>query len=70
MMYMYMVCCHGIDVHIHALLPHVHALLAGLPAQEIHLCGHESAIPLIRSLAGSMGDEVKVSGEERGGWRE
>ena len=34
---------------------------AGLPAEEIHLCGHESALPLVRRLARTMGDQIEVT---------
>ena len=34
--------------------------LLGLKAKEIHLCGEERTVPLIRELAASMGDQLKV----------
>jgi hypothetical protein len=34
--------------------------LQGLPANEIHLCGDGSALPLVRSLARAMEEEVEV----------
>ena len=34
--------------------------LLGLKAKEIHLCGEERSVPLIRELAASMGDEMKI----------
>ena len=34
--------------------------LLGLKATEIHLCGEERSVPLIRELAASMGDEIEV----------
>lgn len=34
--------------------------LLGLKAKEIHLCGEERSVPLIRELAASMGDELEV----------
>lgn len=40
------------------------ALLA-VNANEIHLCGEETAVPLVQSLLGSTGDEVVVNRYER-----
>ena len=34
--------------------------LLGLKARELHLCGEERTVPLIRELVASMGDELKV----------
>jgi len=34
--------------------------LLGLKAREIHLCGEERSIPLIRELVASMGDEIEI----------
>lgn len=34
--------------------------LLGLKAKEIHLCGEERSVPLIRELAASMGDEIEI----------
>ena len=34
--------------------------LLGLKAKEIHLCGEERSVPLIRELAASMGDELEI----------
>ena len=34
--------------------------LLGLPAREIHLCGHECAIGLVSRLASSMGEPLEV----------
>ena len=34
--------------------------LLGLKAKEIHLCGEERSVPLIRELAASMGDELDI----------
>ena len=34
--------------------------LLGLKAKEIHLCGEERSVPLIRELAASMGDEMEI----------
>ena len=34
--------------------------LLGLKAKEIHLCGEERSVPLIRELAASMGDNIEV----------
>ena len=34
--------------------------LLGLKAKEIHLCGEERSVPLIRELAASMGDKLEV----------
>lgn len=33
----------------------------GVQAKELHLCGEARTVPLIRELAASMGDEVKVN---------
>ena len=32
----------------------------GLKAKEVHLCGEERSVPLIRELAASMGDEMEI----------
>ena len=32
----------------------------GLSAREIHMCGHECAISIVKKLAKSMGEEVEV----------
>lgn len=37
----------------------------GLKAKEIHLCGEERSIPLIRELAASMGDELEINTYKR-----
>ena len=34
--------------------------LLGLKAKEIHLCGEERSVPLIRELVASMGDELEI----------
>ena len=34
--------------------------LLGLKAKEIHLCGEERSVPLIRELAASMGDRIEI----------
>lgn len=34
--------------------------LQGLPANEIHLCGDGSALPLVRTLAKQMGETLQV----------
>ncbi|KAG8527477.1 uncharacterized protein KY384_007629 [Bacidia gigantensis] len=34
--------------------------LLGLKARELHLCGEERTVPLIRELAASMGDKIEV----------
>lgn len=34
--------------------------LLGLKAKEIHLCGEERSVPLIRELAASMGDKIEI----------
>lgn len=34
--------------------------LLGLKAKEIHLCGEERSVPLIRELVASMGDEIEI----------
>lgn len=39
--------------------------LLGLKAKEIHLCGEERSVPLIRELAASMGDKFEVHTYER-----
>ena len=39
--------------------------LQGLPANEIHLCGDGSAIPLVRKLAAAMGEPVEVREYQR-----
>ena len=36
--------------------------LLGLPAREVHLCGHGCAIDVVRRLAKSMGESLEVSG--------
>ena len=37
----------------------------GLQAQEIHLCGEERTVPLIRELAVAMGDKLEIHHYER-----
>lgn len=37
----------------------------GLKAQELHLCGEERAVPLIRALATAMGDQLEIHHYER-----
>ena len=39
--------------------------LLGLQAKEIHLCGEERTVPLIRELAAAMGDKLEVHHYER-----
>ncbi|BDA46196.1 ATP-dependent RNA helicase SUPV3L1, mitochondrial [Coccomyxa sp. Obi] len=39
--------------------------LQGLSANEIHMCGDGSALPLVRSLAQHMGEELEVNSYER-----
>lgn len=39
--------------------------LLGLRASEIHLCGEERTVPLIRELAAAMGDELEIHRYER-----
>ncbi|XP_019851879.1 PREDICTED: ATP-dependent RNA helicase SUPV3L1, mitochondrial-like isoform X2 [Amphimedon queenslandica] len=39
--------------------------ILGVPAKEIHLCGEESVISIIRSIAESVGDTVEVKRYER-----
>lgn len=34
--------------------------LLGLKAKEIHLCGEERSVPLIKELVASMGDEIEI----------
>lgn len=36
-------------------------VFAGLPAKEIHVCGHECAIELVKRVAETAGDTVEVS---------
>lgn len=37
----------------------------GLKAKEIHLCGEERSVPLIRELAASMGDSLEINTYKR-----
>ena len=37
----------------------------GLKAKEIHLCGEERSVPLIRELVASMGDELEINTYKR-----
>ncbi|KAH0830158.1 P-loop containing nucleoside triphosphate hydrolase protein [Lanmaoa asiatica] len=37
----------------------------GLPAREVHLCGEETAVPIIRDLLKDTGDELAVNRYER-----
>ena len=39
--------------------------LLGLKAQEIHLCGEERSVPLIRELVASMGDRLEINTYKR-----
>lgn len=39
--------------------------LLGLKAKELHLCGEARAVPLIRELAASMGDKLRIHQYER-----
>ena len=39
--------------------------LLGLKAKEIHLCGEERTVPLIRELVASIGDEIEVHTYQR-----
>lgn len=39
--------------------------LLGVNAEEIHLCGEETAVPLVRALLAATGDEVTVNRYER-----
>jgi ATP-dependent RNA helicase SUPV3L1/SUV3 len=39
--------------------------ILGLPVEEIHLCGHESALPLVRRLTDTIGDHLEVCRYER-----
>ena len=39
--------------------------LLGLKAKEIHLCGEERSVPLIRELVASMGDKIKIHTYDR-----
>ena len=37
----------------------------GIKAQELHLCGEERAVPVIKELAAAMGDELEIHHYER-----
>jgi len=37
----------------------------GVPAKEVHLCGDPSAVPLVRQMARTMGEELEVREYER-----
>ncbi|MCJ1249764.1 RNA helicase [Trapelia coarctata] len=39
--------------------------LLGIPAQELHLCGEERVVPVIRELAAAMGDSLEVHRYQR-----
>ncbi len=39
--------------------------LLGVQARELHLCGEERTVPLIRELAASMGDKLEIHKYER-----
>lgn len=39
--------------------------LLGVKAHEVHLCGEERAVPLIRELAAAMGDKLEIHQYER-----
>lgn len=39
--------------------------LLGLRAKELHLCGEERSVPLIRELVATMGDELRIHCYER-----
>ena len=39
--------------------------LLGLQAKEVHLCGEERTVPLIRELAAAMGDNLKIHHYQR-----
>ncbi len=39
--------------------------LLGLKAKEIHLCGEERSVPLVRELVASMGDKLEINTYER-----
>ena len=39
--------------------------LLGLKAKEVHLCGEERSVPLIRELAASMGEDIEIRTYER-----
>ena len=39
--------------------------LLGLKSKEIHLCGEERSVPLIRELVASMGDQIEVHTYDR-----
>jgi ATP-dependent RNA helicase SUPV3L1/SUV3 len=41
------------------------AALLGLEANEIHLCGEESAVPLVTKIVEELGDEIEVHKYER-----
>ena len=35
--------------------------ILGLPAAEVHLCGHQCAVNLLERIASSIGEKVEVS---------
>ena len=39
-------------------------VFAGLPAKEIHVCGHECAIELVKRIAETAGDTVEASASQ------
>ncbi|XP_003746157.2 ATP-dependent RNA helicase SUV3 homolog, mitochondrial [Galendromus occidentalis] len=39
--------------------------LLGIPAKEVHLCGEEAAIPLIREILAPLGEQIEVRNYER-----
>lgn len=39
--------------------------LLGLKAKEIHLCGEERSVPLVKELVASMGDEIEIHNYKR-----
>ena len=39
--------------------------LLGLKAKEVHLCGEERSVPLVRELAALMGDQLEIHGYQR-----
>lgn len=41
------------------------AVVLGLPASEIHLCGEESAVPLVQAIVEEMGDSIEIKRYER-----
>jgi ATP-dependent RNA helicase SUPV3L1/SUV3 len=45
--------------------PNTHNYYLGLRAQEIHLCGEASVVPLVKELCEALNDDVQVHHYER-----